>query len=272
MSGTGPTWRCSACDTYNAAAAGACEICGTARSAAAPAAGPVPKAAGPDIVALLPDLFNEDGTLKADRAAELAMAALPPVSGLGSMRGRERREAVAELRRRTEAAAMAAPEVTPGQEAFACGCLVVLVGALVYGIVMLVTHWGAVTGWAGHTVGLGKASPSPTVTASGPCPPNLLGTLSAAQSTGARLAAVYRRPDVPEEYVLCRTVAGRLYFVQIDGTSPGRAGDPEAAKAIDGGYETGSAAATIVFKSGTMTYEVGGVKKWTARYSPEVEP
>jgi hypothetical protein len=41
VSGT-PTWRCSACDTYNDAEASACTVCDTPREAATPAPVPAP--------------------------------------------------------------------------------------------------------------------------------------------------------------------------------------------------------------------------------------
>lgn len=348
---TGPTWRCSACDTYNAAAERTCEICGTARSvavsgptapptappvtgsaarSAAKSAGPtsVPKAApkpaaerkptskraelarllegrlpsetlveGPDgelraipeLARLLPHVFHPDGTFRTPGADDF-LAPSPPWAGpIGDILLSEDFLARAPARpkpapgrlRKGDEPLTSTPETTPRQEAFACGCLLLVVAAVVYGIVMLVMHWGAVIGFLGHShYGVldhrhrSTASASPTVTASGPCPPVLEPKLPKAEAAGARLVAVYDRTDITEEYVFCRTTAGHVYFFQREGGvgSSAAYGTAFAASAVEDGYEVDSTTTRDVFASGALTHYSKGEKKWHAPYRSEAAP
>jgi hypothetical protein len=407
---TGPTWRCGACDTYNAAGERACEICGTDRTAARPAAAepaakpavepgardatgraaamPVPKPAGgkpepaarkpkpkpepspkskaaplkgaasggssakrpggvtsarpaasgtgagsgrgagagagtgtgaehalddpglarllaelsrspalpegarppepratPEVARLLPDLFHPDGTLR--RKGEpgggfpRAWGRIGPTVADGgtidlvtdaASYGTPARKAPARKaparkaapRKGAAAGSRTTPEPTRTDEVLGCGCLVVIAAAVVFGIVMLVTHWGAIAGHFGHPNA--SAKPTPTVTASGPCPASLAAKLPKAEAAGARLAAVYSRTDITEEYVFCENTAGPVYFFGREGGKSTAFGPPELATVVKGGYQVGPPGAECVFQAGKLTYYDKGKEKWHAPY------
>lgn len=174
-----------------------------------------------------------------------------------------------------------------------CGCLLLVVAAVVTGIVLLVSHWDAMFGGSGSGSGSGsgygspvpsdpaastsagapaKATATATVRAGTVCPEALLEVLPAKYREGTELLAVYRRTDGAEEYAFCHTSGGDFYF---NDRPPGPSGTIEgasAAKRITGGFDVpvdGTGATGSVdyrFVSGKLTAYEGGKATWSTSY------
>ncbi|MCF1599100.1 hypothetical protein [Streptomyces muensis] len=116
-------------------------------------------------------------------------------------------------------------EPTPGEVVAGCGCILFIAAALVTLVVLLILNWSTVTSFlTGSGSSKGSATPSPTVSASGPCPKELAAMLPKGTAPGARLVAAYSRENVKDRYAFCRTKAGKLYYFMAKktGASYGR--------------------------------------------------
>jgi len=254
----------------------------------------------PELAALLPELFHADGTLKpavladdpdatfTDLAAGVLGTTPPATPRRAPARSKPARTTrTARTTRSTgtagapratattegDAAAGEPParEVTRADEILGCGCLLVLVGAVVTAIVLLVMNWSAVRGFftpghhgrpAARATATASAKPTPTATvlAGTPCPAEL--TSLYAGGTGATLVAVYERADPHEEYAFCEDRSGTLHYF---GRTVGKpfAGTPDTAKRIPGGFEVVyPATGTFDFHNGVLTEYEKGKKKW----------
>jgi hypothetical protein len=345
---TGPTWRCSACDTYNDAGLRACEICGTAKSVATAAAKSAPKPAakrapsgsaragakrtppakgtpkrkaapksgtagggstsrpaaakstgggtpfraGPEMARLLPEIFHPDGSVKStspfDAAAgPRAWGRIGPTVADGGVidlvadprpgpAGKPRGPAA-----KPKTGTKATPEPTRTDEVLGCGCLLVIVAAVITGIVLLVLHWSAIVHWkgifahSGHPHPSASATPYPTTTASGPCPAPLAAMLPKTEPAGARLVAVYSRKDITEEYAFCETTDKRFHFFGREGDTSKPFGSSGPATKITGGFDvTSTDDATSVttdfrFVGGKVAAYEKDKLKWEATIVPK---
>lgn len=142
------------------------------------------------------------------RVADPALVVAHGIRDVGSALYGPLRDALTAVTRAHPAAAVAAaappaPEPTPGQTVFACGCLLVLVGALITGIVLLVLHWGAAWHAIGHrhhgsdATAAVTAKPAPdarptaTVAPGTPRPKELVPLMPDGSGTGSVLLAVH---------------------------------------------------------------------------------
>lgn len=184
----------------------------------AAARGPKSVRVSREIAALMPDVFHPDGTMR-DRAelpgfitaapfSDLLEELAPPDSDGVLLRPSRPAARTTPAPRRAApgpaaATAPPAPEPTPGQTVFACGCLLVLVGALITGIVLLVLHWGAAWHAIGHrhhgsdATAAVTAKPAPdarptaTVAPGTPRPKELVPLMPDGSGTGSVLLAVH---------------------------------------------------------------------------------
>jgi hypothetical protein len=234
---------------------------------------------------VLAGLFGADGRLKPEALedvdfAELVAAALavPPPdvptrrAGAAKPAATTRSTGTASRTVKGDAATGtpgAAREVTRSDEILGCGCLLVLVGAVVTGIVLLIMNWSTVWGFftpghhgspSGKATAPASATPTATVPAGTPCPPELTRLYSGGEGSG--LVAVYERADPHEEYAFCEDRSGTLHYF---GRTVGKpfSGAPDPAKRIPGGFEvTYPATETFDFHDGVLTAYENGKKKW----------
>ncbi|MFE6619424.1 hypothetical protein [Streptomyces sp. NPDC057740] len=116
-------------------------------------------------------------------------------------------------------------EPTRGEVVAGCGCILFIAATVVTLVVLLILNWSTVTSFlTGADSSKGSATPSPTVSASGPCPKELAAMLPKGTAPGARLVAAYSRENVKDRYAFCRTKAGKVYYFMAKktGASYGR--------------------------------------------------
>ncbi|SEG25632.1 hypothetical protein SAMN05216223_10471 [Actinacidiphila yanglinensis] len=133
-----------------------------------------------DLVLLFPDLFHPDGTPRADTESGIPFAVPPPATSAprgraasvprsgsprsGSPRsGSARRRPPPSRTPRVGPDGKPVPKATVPQQIAGCGCLLVLVGGLVFGIVMLILHGDAIFDAAGPPGS--RVAPVPAITA-----------------------------------------------------------------------------------------------------------
>lgn len=234
-----------------------------------------------DLAALMPDLFHPDGTPRRDLTgttgkpyedalARLLAGATPPEHLAAYVPTPAKRatapKSTAPKRAATPAPARTspatpAPELTPGETVFACGCLAVIVGALITGIVMLVLNWGSVWDFVTrHHGSHAAAAPTATVRPGTPCPKDLTALLPSGSADGAVLVAVYRSTAVDEEYAFCAERSGDVYyFGRTIGVAFAGAGHP--ATRISGGYRVAYPDVSYEFHGTHLTAYADGKKK-----------
>lgn len=298
----GPTWQCSDCDTYNGAAVRVCHVCETPRAAKRRDAPEPP--AGKKAVPKTPATKRAPATKKAAAttkkaattrrppAAKKPAAAVkrtpvtkpPPTSGRrtppdlrsGTTTGpgspAVRGSAAPPLAMEALFGSSTAPVRTPPREATrgelvaGCGCLLFLAAVIITPIVLLILNWSAVTSFV---TGSDSSKPSPTASASGPCPKPMAETLP--EGTGARLVAAYSRDDLEERYAFCRTTAGKIfYFARMKDGEP--YGDPTEARKAENGYVVDfmPQGTSYHFRDGEVAaYDEDGKEIWTGELIPE---
>ena len=231
-----------------------------------------------DLAALLPELFHPDGTPRRDLTGTIggtpsvdALARLlsgtPPEHLAAYVPTPAKRTAVpkraaAPTPVRISRPTATTPELTPGETAFTCGCLLVIVGALITGIVMLVLHWGSVWDFVTrhHSSHPAAAAPTATVRPGTPCPKDVAALLPSGTADGSVLVAVYRSTDMDEEYAFCADHSGDVYyFGHTIGVAFAGAGHP--ATRISGGYRVAYADVSYEFRGTHLTGYVDGKKK-----------
>ncbi|MET9829670.1 hypothetical protein ABZ078_10200 [Streptomyces sp. NPDC006385] len=151
-----------------------------------------------------------------------------------------------------------------------CGCILFLAAVVVTLVVLLILNWSKVTSFVtGSDSSESSATPSPTVSASGPCPKELAAMLPKGSSSGSRLVAAYSRENVKDRYAFCRTKAGKVYyfFAKKAGASYGR---PTAAVKSAGGYLVRFPDSSFRFRDGEVTaYDKDDKETWKEKLIPE---
>ncbi|WP_159029135.1 hypothetical protein [Streptomyces viridochromogenes] len=296
---TGPTWRCSDCDTYNDAGLRVCHLCEMPRGAAASRPVAEPPAKKPPVTS---------GTGGPARTRTGVAASGPTASALDwecpacahyvvgrvscdacgmvwtpdartTVRGRPRSGST--LRTppaRSDALRFADPvhprptprEPTRGEVVAGCGCVLFLAAAVVTLIALLILNWSTVTSFlTGSDTSKSSATPSPTVSASGPCPKELAAMLPKGSAAGARLVAAYSRENVKDRYAFCRTAEGKVYyfFAKKAGASYGR---PTAAEKSGTGYLVRFPDSAFRFRDLEVTaYDEDDKELWKEKLTPE---
>ncbi|MET9964368.1 hypothetical protein ABZZ80_00180 [Streptomyces sp. NPDC006356] len=252
---TGPTWQCSDCDTFNDAAARVCDVCETPRRAAtAPARKPEPRPEPRPAPKPKPKPRPKPKPTPSPRTGIDLVGARSPVAGLGWVCPNCGHrvvgyftcelcytawtpEATTTVRGRSLSSTTPRPSPTPafrkptpreptrGELVAGCGCILFIAATVVTLVVLLILNWSTVTSFlTGSDSSKGSAPPSPTVSASGPCPKELTAMLPKGTAPGARLVAAYSRENVKDRYAFCRTKAGKVYYFMAKktGASYGR--------------------------------------------------
>ncbi|WP_159327386.1 hypothetical protein [Streptomyces tendae] len=295
----GPTWQCSDCDTYNDAAVRVCHVCETPRAAIRRDAPEPP--AGKKAVPKTPATKRAPATKKAaptkkatptrrpPAAKKSAAAKRTPVTESPSTSGRrtppDRRPGMTGPSSPTVRGGAAPPlamealfgsstapvrtptrEATRGELVAGCGCLLFLAAVVIVPIVLLILNWSAVTSFV---TGSDSSKPSPTASASGPCPEPMAEMLP--EGAGARLVAAYSRDDLEERYAFCRTTAGKVfYFARMKDGEP--YGDPTEARQSENGYVVDfmPQGTSYHFRDGEVAaYDEDGKEIWTGELVPE---
>lgn len=161
-------------------------------------------------------------------------------------------------------------EPTRGEVAAGCGCILFIAAAVVTLIVMLVLNWSTVTSFlTGSDSSKGSATPSPTVSASGPCPKELAAMLPKGSVSGARLVAAYSRDNVKDRYAFCRTKAGKVYYFFAKEAGE-RYGRPTAAEKSGTGYLVRFPDSSFRFRDLEVTaYDKDDKELWKEKLTPE---
>ncbi|QOV37711.1 hypothetical protein IM697_04615 [Streptomyces ferrugineus] len=308
---TGPTWRCSDCDTYNDAAVRVCDLCETPRreataprAASGAASGPKsgeprkppvkkppvkkppvkkpPARTGTGATGSRSVLSELDwvcaacghrvaGRINCDACGTLWTPEVTtivhgdPLYGSFRLPSSPPDDLVDSL----------LPKPTPreptrGEVAAGCGCLLFLASVVVTLIVLLILNWSTVTSFlTGSDSSEGSAKPSPTVSASGPCPKELAAMLPKGSASGARLVAAYSRDNVKDRYAFCRTEAGKVYYFFAKRAGE-RYGRPTAAEKSGTGYLVRFSNSSFRFRDLEVTaYDKGGKELWKEELTPE---
>lgn len=161
-------------------------------------------------------------------------------------------------------------EPTRGEVVAGCGCILFIAATVVTLVVLLILNWSTVTSFVtGSGSSKGSATPSPTVSASGPCPKELAAMLPKGTAPGVRLIAAYSRDNVKDRYAFCRTKAGKVYYFMAkkSGASYGR---PTAAVKSGTGYLVRFPDSSFRFRDLEVTaYDKDDKELWKEKLTPE---
>ncbi len=288
---TGPTWQCSDCDTFNDATARVCDVCETPRRAAtAPRAASSPTSGEPR---------RTPARKTPPRTGIDLVGARSPVTGLGWVcpncghrvvayftcdvcHTGWTPEATTTVRGRPLTGTTPRPTPTPdyprptpreptsGEIVAGCGCILFIAATAVTLVVLLILNWSTVTSFlTGAGSSKGSPTPSPTVSASGPCPKALAAMLPKGTAPGARLVAAYSRENVKDRYAFCRTKAGKVYYFMAKktGASYGR---PTVATRSGTGYLVRFPDSSFRFRELEVTaYDKDDKELWKEKLTPE---
>lgn len=159
-------------------------------------------------------------------------------------------------------------EATRGEMVAGCGCLLFIAAVIITPIVLLILNWSTVTSFV---TGSDSSKPSPTASASGPCPKPMAEMLPG--GSGARLVAAYSRDDLEERYAFCRTTSGEVfYFARMKDGEP--YGDPTEVRESEGGYVVDfmPQGTSYHFRGGEVTaYDEDGKELWKGELIPEAK-
>ncbi|WP_192583609.1 hypothetical protein [Streptomyces albicerus] len=136
-------------------------------------------------------------------------------------------------------------------------------GVVITLIVLLILNWSSIVS---YVKGSDSSKPSPTPSASGPCPKQLAAKLP--EGSGAKLVAAYSRETGDERYAFCRTKEEKLFlFLKQEGGKSYLS--PMPAEESKSGYLVRVLPASYRFRDGEITAYQDGKEVWKEKLVPE---